>query len=79
MKFARKGTVEDDSNGDLYYQDYEFNLNTSLGVAFDMGNGKNDFVILNLSETGALGADSEHYPALQIYSDFGEIKDFLFL
>lgn len=79
MKFARKGTVEDDSNGDSLYPDYEFDLNQSLGVAFDMGNGKSDFVILNLSATGTVGADSENYPAKQIYSDFGEIKDFLFL
>ena len=79
MKFARKGTVEDDDSGKILYTDYEFDLNQSLGIAFDMGNGKNDFVILNLSATGAIGADSENYPAKQVYTDFGEINDFLFL
>ena len=38
---------------------------------FDMGNGKGDFVILNLSPTGSVGGDSEHYPAKQVYTDFG--------
>ena len=75
MKFARKAYWEDDAD----YTDYEFDPNYSLAIAFDLGNGKSDFVVLNLSTTGTIGADSEHYPATQIYTDFGEIKDILFL
>ena len=44
-----------------------------------MGNGKFDFVVLNLSVTGGIGTDSENYPATQVYTDFGDVKDILFL
>ncbi|MCQ4874671.1 PKD-like family lipoprotein [Butyricimonas paravirosa] len=74
MKFARRKAP---SEG--LYDAYQFDLLRSLGVSFDMGNGKSDFVILNLSATGSIGADSESYPATQIYSDFGEIADFVFI
>lgn len=75
MKFAKKANTH--SNFD--FTDYEFDPYRSLGVAFDMGNGKSDFVVLNLSVTGGIGTDSESYPATQVYTDFGEIKDILFL
>ena len=75
MKFAKKTQI----NSNLDYTAYEFDPNKSLGVSFDMGNGVYDFVVLNLSEMGTIGSDSESYPAQQVYSGFGEIKDFLFL
>lgn len=76
MKFAKRyiSTYDDED-----YADYEFDLKYSLGISFDMGNGKSDFVVLNLSTTGSVGADSENYPAQQVYSDFGEIADFVFI
>lgn len=74
MQFARKSLIDKNN-----YKAYEFNLNRSLGVSFDMGNGKSDFVILNLSSTGSIGPDSENYPALQVYSGFGEVVDFVFI
>lgn len=76
MKFAKSTEV---NTSYLDYSGYEFDPNRSLGVAFDMGNGKCDFVILNLSVTGGIDADSENYPATQVYTGFGEIKDILFL
>lgn len=79
MKFARKGALDTDNNSAFPYEAYEFDLNRSLGVVFDMGGGKSDFVILNLSATGGIGVDSESYPAKQVYSGFGEITDFVFL
>ena len=54
-------------------------MNLIYNVAFDMGNGKSDFVILNLSSTGSVGANSATYPATQVYSDFGEVTDFVFI
>ena len=28
---------------------------------------------------GGVGTDSENYPATQVYTDFGDVKDILFL
>ena len=39
-----------------------------LGVSFDMGNGKSDFVILNLSSTGSVGANSATYPTTRTFN-----------
>ena len=74
MKFAKRKAP-----GEGEFAAYEFDLQRSLGVSFDMGNGKSDFVILNLSSTGSVGANSVIYPATQVYSDFGEIADFVFI
>lgn len=74
MKFAKRDTP----SGDLF-KAYQFDVLRSLGVSFDMGNGKSDFVILNLSLTGGMASDSEDYPATQVYSEFGEISDFVFI
>ena len=74
MKFAKRKAP-----GAGEFAAYEFDLQRSLGVSFDMGNGKSDFVILNLSSTGSVGANSVTYPATQVYSDFGEIADFVFI
>lgn len=76
MKFAKKARF---NTSYLDFTDYEFDPFRSLGVVFDLGNGKSDFVVLNLSVTGGIGTDSENYPATQVYTDFGEIKDILFL
>ena len=67
MKFAKRKAP-----GAGEFAAYEFDLQRSLGVSFDMGNGKSDFVILNVSSTGSVGANSVTYPATQVYSDFGE-------
>ena len=74
MKFAKRYLSSSNA-----FDAYEFDVQYSLGIGFDMGNGKGDFVILNLSSTGSVGGDSEHYPAKQVYSDFGEIADFVFI
>lgn len=74
MKFAKRYLSSSNA-----FDAYEFDVQYSLGVGFDMGNGKGDFVILNLSSTGSVGGDSEHYPAKQVYTDFGEITDFVFI
>ena len=72
MKFAKRYLSSSNA-----FDAYEFDVQYSLGIGFDMGNGKGDFVILNLSSTGSVGGDSEHYP--QVYTDFGEITDFVFI
>ena len=74
MKFAKRYLSSSNA-----FDAYEFAVQYSLGIGFDMGNGKGDFVILNLSSTGSVGGDSEHYPAKQVYTDFGEITDFVFI
>ena len=74
MKFAKRYLSSSNA-----FDAYEFDVRYSLGIGFDMGNGKGDFVILNLSSTGSVGGDSEHYPAKQVYTDFGEITDFVFI
>ena len=74
MKFAKRYLSSSNA-----FDAYEFDVQYSLGIGFDMGNGKGDFVILNLSSTGSVGGDSEHYPAKQVYTDFGEITDFVFI
>lgn len=74
MKFAKRYLASSNA-----FDAYEFDVQYSLGIGFDMGNGKGDFVILNLSSTGSVGGDSEHYPAKQVYTDFGEITDFVFI
>lgn len=74
MKFAKRYLFSSNA-----FDAYEFDVQYSLGIGFDMGNGKGDFVILNLSSTGSVGGDSEHYPAKQVYTDFGEITDFVFI
>ena len=74
MKFAKRYLSSSNA-----FDAYEFDVQCSLGIGFDMGNGKGDFVILNLSSTGSVGGDSEHYPAKQVYTDFGEITDFVFI
>lgn len=79
MKFARVGAVDTDTNYEVCYTDYEFDVNRSLGIVFDMGGGKSEFVVLNLSPTGSIGTDSESYPAQQVFPGFGEIKDFVFI
>ena len=76
MKFAKKAKI---NTNYLDFTNYEFDPNRSLGIVFDMGNGKCDFVVLNLSVTGGVGTDSENYPATQVYTDFGDVKDILFL
>ena len=74
MKFAKRYLSSSNA-----FDAYEFDVQYSLGIGFDMGNGKGDFVILNLSSTGSVGGDREHYPAKQVYTDFGEITDFVFI
>ena len=74
MKFAKRYLSSSNA-----FDAYEFDVQYSLGIGFDMGNGKGNFVILNLSSTGSVGGDSEHYPAKQVYTDFGEITDFVFI
>ena len=74
MKFAKRYLSSSNA-----FDAYEFDVQYRLGIGFDMGNGKGDFVILNLSSTGSVGGDSEHYPAKQVYTDFGEITDFVFI
>lgn len=74
MKFAKRYLSSSNA-----FDAYEFDVQYSLGIGFDMGNSKGDFVILNLSSTGSVGGDSEHYPAKQVYTDFGEITDFVFI
>ena len=74
MKFAKRYLSSSNA-----FDAYEFDVQYSLGIGFDMGNGKGAFVILNLSSTGSVGGDSEHYPAKQVYTDFGEITDFVFI
>lgn len=74
MKFAKRYLSSSNA-----FDAYEFDVQYSLGIGFDMGNGKGDFVILNLSSTGSVGGDSEHYPAKQVYTDFREITDFVFI
>ena len=74
MKFAKRYLSSSNA-----FDAYEFDVQYSLGIGFDMGNGKGDFVILNLSSTGSVGGDSEHYPAKQVYTDFGEITVFVFI
>ena len=74
MKFAKRYLSSSNA-----FDAYEFDVQYSLGIGFDMGNGKGDFVILNLSSTGSVGGESEHYPAKQVYTDFGEITDFVFI
>lgn len=74
MKFAKRYLSSSNA-----FDAYEFDVQYSLGIGFDMGNGKGDFVILNLSSIGSVGGDSEHYPAKQVYTDFGEITDFVFI
>lgn len=74
MKFVKRYLSSSNA-----FDAYEFDVQYSLGIGFDMGNGKGDFVILNLSSTGSVGGDSEHYPAKQVYTDFGEITDFVFI
>lgn len=74
MKFAKRYLSSSNA-----FDAYEFDVQYSLGIGFDMGNGKGYFVILNLSSTGSVGGDSEHYPAKQVYTDFGEITDFVFI
>ena len=74
MKFAKRYLSSSNA-----FDAYEFDVQYSLGIGFDMGNGKGDFVILNLSSTGSVGGDSENYPAKQVYTDFGEITDFVFI
>lgn len=74
MKFAKRYLSSSNA-----FDAYEFDVQYSLGIGFDMGNGKGDFVILNLSSTGSVGGDSEHYPAKHVYTDFGEITDFVFI
>lgn len=78
MKFARPSYTYGTKNEGLY-DDYEFDTNRSLGVVVDMGNGTNEFVVLNLSTMGSIGADSDHYPAEQVHQRFGDIADFVFL
>jgi len=46
MKFAKKAKI---NTNYLDFTNYEFDPNRSLGIVFDMGNGKCDFVVLNLS------------------------------
>ena len=73
MKFART------RNEQTGYENYEFDLARSLGVVFEMEDGSCDFVVLNLASTGSVGTDSEHYPAKQVYHEFGKITDVVFL
>lgn len=75
MKFAKKTQL----NSILDYSSYEFEVHRSLGIAFDMGDGSSDFVVLNLSEMGTVGTDSQSYPAKQVYTGFGEVADFIFI
>ena len=53
MKFAKRYLSSSNA-----FDAYEFDVQYSLGIGFDMGNGKGDFVILNLSSTGSVGASS---------------------
>ena len=75
MKFAKRYLSSSNA-----FDTYEFDVQYSLGIGFDMGNGKGDFVILNLSPTGSVGGDSEHYPAIASVSGFRrDYVDFVFI
>ena len=77
MKFAKRyiNSIYDEED----YAESEFDLEMSLGISVDMEDGTSDFVILNLSSTGNVGADSEHYSATQVYHEFGKIADFVYM
>lgn len=69
MKFAKSGTV----NSGLAYSPGTFHPNRTLAVVFDKNNGTSDLVILNLSVSGKPDDN------VQCYTDFGKIKDIVFL
>ena len=77
MRFAKRyiNSVYDEED----YAESEFDLQMSLGISVDMENGTSDFVILNLSSTGNVGADSEHYSATQVNHEYGKIADFVYM
>lgn len=80
MKFARTNQVASTTSTNLAaYSSYEFDINRSLGIVCKIGNTMSEFVVINLSASGNLDANSEHYAARQIYSEFGEIVDFVFI
>lgn len=59
-------------NTTMDYDAYGYDVYKSMGVAIDLGNGKSDFVVLNLS---SVGEEEER----QVYRDFGTITDMVFL
>lgn len=75
MKFAKKGRVDKKVD----YSEYGFDVNRSLGVVFEMGDGTCELVVLNLANTGKIAPDGEVWPSIQVHKGFGDIKDIEFL
>ncbi|NDV65412.1 PKD-like family lipoprotein [Bacteroides sp. 224] len=72
MKFAHYQSVSADATN-LDYSAYGHEVYRSLAIVYDMGGGKSDLVILNLSNIGDLEGSA------QVYKEFGDIKDIIFL
>lgn len=69
MKFAKSGAV----NSKLDYPGGTWHPNRTLAVVVDQNDGNSDLVILKLSVSGKMEGGA------QSYSDFGKIKDIVFL
>ena len=78
MKFARTSQIANSTNLPAY-AGYEFDINRSLGIVCKIGDSMSEFVVLNLSASGNIESNSEHYMAQQTYNEFGEIVDFVFI
>lgn len=77
MKFAKKDVGAQTSYTETY-TDYGYNVFRSLGVAFELGNGEGEMVVLNLNSAGKVDKNDK-FPSAQEHKGFGKIKDILFL
>ncbi|MDO5664106.1 MAG: PKD-like family lipoprotein [Bacteroidia bacterium] len=80
MTFAKSGNYSD-PNGkpeESPFLQYGHPVTRSIGIAFDTADGKGEFIILNLSNSGNI-APKGKYPSVQTFKGFGKITDIKFI
>lgn len=79
MRFARKdvGSKRETDYNDTF-SDYGHSVFRSLGIAFNLPNGKGEFVVLNLNSSGRVDKNGT-FPSEQVHEGFGSIKDIMFI
>lgn len=79
MRFAGKMSVlKERQDYNDTFSDYGHSVFRSLGIAFNLPNGKGEFVVLNLNSSGRVDKNGT-FPSEQVHEGFGSIKDIMFI
>lgn len=79
LKIACEGYCFGDTNDSKGIDGYGFPYNRQLGAAFNLPDGKGEFVVLHLGVNGRVSDELSLYPSVQVYKGFGLMKSIAFI